>query len=178
MHRPCSISQTSDRISYWSAVGYGYIRYFNFFALLMTLLVYLCIHILCFIYLIILFSSGYDWNRVCSRLAPIASDYDWQCFLVESRPQWHGCRYFFEVWWYDIFAFFMILMCFVHSVMAAGQILGPVIGSAVAQQFGFEWASSAVGALFLLYLPAMLIYALYDRNREHDMRTLTQTLNP
>ncbi|XP_066286995.1 MFS-type transporter SLC18B1-like isoform X2 [Branchiostoma lanceolatum] len=63
----------------------------------------------------------------------------------------------------------------VYSFFAVGEFVGPTVSSALAQQFGLPWASTAFGGLALFYTTVMVVFYVYDSCKKSKRTSIRQS---
>ncbi|XP_078601783.1 MFS-type transporter SLC18B1-like isoform X1 [Branchiostoma floridae x Branchiostoma japonicum] len=60
------------------------------------------------------------------------------------------------------FALYGLVSGVMNAFFAIGNLLGPLVGSALTDRFGFPWTSTAFGGLVLFYIVVLLVFYIYD----------------
>ncbi|XP_035681787.1 MFS-type transporter SLC18B1-like isoform X3 [Branchiostoma floridae] len=60
------------------------------------------------------------------------------------------------------FALYGLVSGVMNAFFAIGNLLGPLVGSALTERFDFPWTSTAFGGLVLFYIVVLLVFYIYD----------------
>ncbi|XP_078601787.1 MFS-type transporter SLC18B1-like isoform X2 [Branchiostoma floridae x Branchiostoma japonicum] len=78
-------------------------------------------------------------------------------------------------------ATFGVISGLFYSFFAIGEFVGPTVSSALVQQIGLPWASTAFGGLALFYTVVMVVFYVYDscyRSKRGSIRQSTDEEKP